>query len=249
MLLALSMLFAVEGCKKKVPPPAPPKPVETPKAAPAKPSISRFDAEPSTVERGQAATLNWAVSGETTEISVAPGVGSVAATGSRRVFPTNTTSYTLTVSGPGGSDTRTLTVNVTTPAPPPPPPAENKPQVSITDRLSREVQDVYFDYDKWDVREDARAILTRNADALKSILNDFPGTSLMIEGHADERGSDEYNMALGDKRARAAKDFLVQLGVSGDRLDVVTYGRNKPFCTDGGEECWQKNRRAHFAAK
>jgi peptidoglycan-associated lipoprotein len=249
--LALAMLFAAEGCKKKAPPaaPPPPKPVEQPKPAAAKPAISRFEAEPSTVERGQASTLSWAVAGDPTDITISPGIGTVAATGTRQVFPSNTTTYTLNARGAGGSDSRTVTVNVTQPAPQAPPPEPPKATVSISDRLGREVQDVYFDYDKYDVREDARAVLTRDADALKSILNDFPGQVVVIEGHADERGSDEYNVALGDRRARAAMDFLTQLGVPGDRLEVISYGKNKPQCTESNEDCWQRNRRAHFVAK
>lgn len=112
-----------------------------------------------------------------------------------------------------------------------------------------EVQDAFFDYDKSDIREDARATLTRNADALKAILADFPGQSITVEGHCDERGSAEYNLGLGDRRANAAKEFLVQLGVSADRLRVVSYGKERPQCTDSNEACWQKNRRAHFSAQ
>jgi peptidoglycan-associated lipoprotein len=249
LLLALTMTFAVAGCKKKVPPPPPPpKPVEQPKPAPpAKPAITRFEAEPSTVERGQASTLNWTVTGETTNISISPGIGTVSATGSRQVFPSNTTSYTISATGPGGSDSRTISVTVTQP-PKPAPQAPAAPKATISERLAREVQDAYYDYDKSDLREDARATLTRDADALKAILNDFPGETITIEGHCDERGSAEYNIGLGDRRATAAKDFLVQLGVPGDRIKLVSYGKEKPQCTESNEECWQKNRRVHFVS-
>jgi peptidoglycan-associated lipoprotein len=110
------------------------------------------------------------------------------------------------------------------------------------------VQDVYFDYDQYDVREDARATLSRNADALKSIIADFPGASITVEGHADERGSAEYNLGLGDRRASSVQEFLVQLGVPKDRLRTVSYGKERPQCTDSNESCWQQNRRAHFSA-
>jgi peptidoglycan-associated lipoprotein len=248
MLLAMTVLFAVEGCKKKAPPPPPPPPPKVePKPTPAKPAITRFSAEPSTIERGQAATLNWAVSGETTSIAITPGIGNVAASGTRQVYPNTTTSYTLTATGPGGTATQNVSVSVTQPvAPPPPPPA--KPKATISERLASEVQDAYFDYDKYDIREDARSVLTRNADALKSILNDFPGQAITIEGHADERGSAEYNLGLADRRATAAKDFLVQLGVPADRLRQVSLGKERPQCTESNEDCWQRNRRAHFTA-
>ena len=250
-LVALTVLFAVEGCKKKVataPPPAPPK-AEVQKPAAAKPSITTFQAEPSTIERGQSATLRWAVTGDTSEISISPQIGSVASSGSRQVFPTSTSTYTLRANGPGGSDSRTVTVNVAAAAAPPPPPKEPaRPRATISERLSQEVQDVYFDYDKSDIREDARATLTRNADALKSILQEFSSAGLVIEGHADVRGSAEYNLALSDRRAVACKDFLSQLGIGGDRLRVVSYGKERPQCTEDTETCHQSNRRCHFTA-
>jgi peptidoglycan-associated lipoprotein len=220
--------------------------VEQPAPPPAKPSIS-LSAEPGTIERGQSSTLRWSVTGAT-DSSVDNGVGSVQANGSRQVYPTSTTTYTLTATGPGGTSTATATVNVTAPPPapaPPPPP----PTLTLSQRLANEVVDAYFDYDKSDIREDARALLTKDADALKAILNDFPTAVVTVEGHCDERGSAEYNLALGDRRATAAKNFLVQLGVSADKLKTVSYGKERPQCTDSNESCWQKNRRAHFSAE
>jgi len=116
----------------------------------------------------------------------------------------------------------------------------------LEDRL-KEVQDAYFDYDKSDIRGDARDALTKDAEALKSILKDFPSATIVVEGHCDERGSAEYNLGLGDRRATSAKDFLVQLGVPADKLRTISYGKERPQCTEHNEECWQKNRRAHFA--
>jgi peptidoglycan-associated lipoprotein len=113
--------------------------------------------------------------------------------------------------------------------------------------MAKEVSDVFFDYDKSEVREDARAALQRDADALKAILNDFPSAVISIEGHCDERGSAEYNLGLGDRRATSVKEFLTQIGVPADRLKTISYGKEKPFCTESNEDCWQKNRRAHFA--
>jgi peptidoglycan-associated lipoprotein len=114
-------------------------------------------------------------------------------------------------------------------------------------RLSSDVQDVYFDYDKSDVSGEARDVLTRDAAAIKSIIADFPNASVVVEGHCDERGSAEYNLGLGDRRASSAKDFLVQLGVPADRLKTISYGKERPQCTESNESCWQKNRRAHFS--
>ena len=107
--------------------------------------------------------------------------------------------------------------------------------------------DAYFDYDSSAIREDARAVLSRNSDSLKQLFQNYPGTNIVIEGHADERGSAEYNLGLADRRATAAKEFLVQLGVTGDRLKPVSYGKERPQCTESNDSCWQKNRRAHFS--
>jgi peptidoglycan-associated lipoprotein len=245
LLLSLSLILFAAGCKKKVPPPPPPPPpapkVEAPPAA--KPSI-QFSAEPSTIEKGQSTTLRWTVS-DATQVSISPGVGTVDARGSRQVYPSDTTTYTLTAQGPGGTETASTTVTVTAPPPPPPPPAP--PKKSLSELLSSEVQDVYYDYDKSDVREDARATLTRNADALKRIFADIPDAVVVIEGHADERGSAEYNLGLGDRRATSAKEFLVQLGVSTDKLKTISYGKERPQCTESNEDSWQKNRRVHFS--
>jgi peptidoglycan-associated lipoprotein len=248
--LALTLSLFAAGCKKKVPaatpppPPAPPPKVEVVK--PAAPLVATFEAEPSTVERGQAATLRWSVTGEAPEVRIEPGVGTVNASGSRQVFPGNTTTYTLTATNAGGSNSATATVTVTTPTPKPtPPPA--KPKRSASDWLSSEVHDALFDYDSSTIREDARAVLSRNAEALKALLAEYPEAVISVEGHADERGSAEYNLGLADRRATAAKEFLVQLGVPEGRLKPVSYGKERPQCTESSEGCWQQNRRAHFA--
>jgi peptidoglycan-associated lipoprotein len=246
VLLSVSLVLFAAGCKKKVPPPPPPPPpaaTPTPTPPPPKPAI-QFSAEPGTIESGQSATLRWTVS-DATDISIAPGVGTVTARGDRQVSPADTTTYTLTASGPGGSDTATATVTVT--APPPPPTPTPAPKKSLSELLSTGVQDVYFDYDKSDIRDDARTALTHDAETLKQIFTDMPDAIVQIEGNCDERGSAEYNIGLGDRRASAAKDFLVQLGVPADKLKTISYGKERPVCTESNEECWQRNRRAHFS--
>jgi peptidoglycan-associated lipoprotein len=197
------------------------------------------------VERGQSTTLRWTVS-DASQVSISPGVGTVDARGSRQVYPSDTTTYTLTAQGPGGTETASATVTVTAPPPPPPPPA--KPKASLQELLATEVQDAYFDYDKSDVREDARAVLTRNADVLKRIFADMPDAIVVLEGHCDERGSAEYNLGLGDRRATSVRDFLTQLGVPTDKLKTISYGKERPQCTESNEDCWQRNRRVHFSA-
>jgi peptidoglycan-associated lipoprotein len=102
--------------------------------------------------------------------------------------------------------------------------------------------DIYFDFDRSDLKEDARARLTRNAEWLRA----HPEFEVTIEGHCDERGTNEYNLALGERRASAARDYLVSLGVAGTRVRTLSYGEERPQCSDSAESCWSRNRRAHF---
>ena len=104
------------------------------------------------------------------------------------------------------------------------------------------LQDAFFDYDQADLRDDARTALAADAEWLKR----FSSIQVLIEGHCDERGTSEYNLALGDRRANAAKEYLASLGVDGSRVRTVSYGKERPSCTESGESCWQQNRRAHF---
>ena len=245
-------LFAA-ACKHKAPnpPPAPPPPAATtttPPPPPAAPVVAQFTAEPSSIQRGQSATLRWEVTGTTTGVSIDQTIGTVQNTGNRRVFPSDSTTYTLTATGPGGTTTASATVSVTSPPPPPPPPPPAETKGDFGTRLSTQVQDVYFDYDKSDIRGDAQATLQQDAPAIKAILADFPNATIVVEGHCDERGSAEYNLGLGDRRASSAKEFLVQLGVPADRLQTISYGKERPQCTESNESCWQKNRRVHFSA-
>ena len=107
------------------------------------------------------------------------------------------------------------------------------------------VDDVYFDFDKSDLRPEAQEQLAKNAEWLKA----NPTYDATIEGHCDERGTNEYNLALGERRANTAKDYLVSLGVSPDRLMTISYGEERPVCTESTEACWQRNRRAHFVIR
>jgi len=249
VVFTAALLMSVAACKKKAPVPAPPPPAPAaaPAPAPAPPAAARinsFTAEPRTIERGQSATLRWSVA-NATDISIDNGLGAVQANGTRQVFPSNTATYTLTARGAGGTDSRSVTVEVSAPPPPPPPPPAAA-RISGADMLGREAQDAYFDYDKSDIRDDARQALTRDADLLKRIFQADPSFSVVVEGHCDERGSAEYNLGLGDRRSTAAKEFLVQLGVPADRVRTISYGKERPVCTDADEACYQRNRHAHL---
>jgi len=112
--------------------------------------------------------------------------------------------------------------------------------------LLNRIQDVYFDYDKHILRADAQTTLEADAKTLRDILKQYPNYKLTVQGFCDERGSEEYNLALGDARARQAKDFLETLGLPGSQLRTVSYGKERPVCADHDESCWQRNRRAHI---
>jgi len=115
----------------------------------------------------------------------------------------------------------------------------------IQDLLNR-IQDAYFDYDKHTLRPDAETALKTDAQTLADIIKQYPDFKLSVEGHCDERGSDEYNLALGDARAKQAKEYLSTLGLPSNQLATISYGKDKPVCADHDEDCWQKNRRAHI---
>lgn len=107
------------------------------------------------------------------------------------------------------------------------------------------LQDVFFDFDKSDIGPDGRDALAQNS----RLLRDNPGVRVLIEGHCDERGTIQYNLALGERRALEVKDYLVSLGINGSRLDVVSYGKERPFVRGTGEAVWSQNRRAHFVVQ
>jgi len=141
------------------------------------------------------------------------------------------------------------------PAPPPPPAAAPAPAAAALtedqifarkslDQLNNErpLADIFFDLDEATIRTDGRGPLQANSDWLKR----WTSTQITVEGHCDERGSSEYNLALGTRRAQAVKDYLVNLGVPGNRITIISKGKEQPFCTDKAEGCWQQNRRGHF---
>ena len=114
--------------------------------------------------------------------------------------------------------------------------------ISVEEQAKSVFKDVLFDYDKYDITADARPILNDVAQ----FLNDKNNVNIVVEGHCDERGTNEYNLALGEKRAKAAKNYLVSLGISPERMIIITFGEEKPACTEQNDSCWQQNRRAHF---
>ena len=230
LIVGLATLLLLSACGKKAAPPPPPPP-----PAPPAPTAS-IAVDPSTIQPGQSATLTWQTS-NATDVSI-DGIGAVQPNGSQSVSPTDSTTYHLVAKGSGGTQEATARLTVTQP-PPPPAPA---PSVTDEDLFSQNVKDVYFDYDKSDVRADQQASVQADAQFFSQHAN----MNFTIEGHCDERGSTEYNLALGDQRASAVKNVLTNLGVSASRIKTISYGKEKPFCTESNEACWQQNRRGHL---
>jgi peptidoglycan-associated lipoprotein len=225
------LLALVIGCGKKKTPPPPPPP-------PPKPVTATLAANPPSIQRGQSATLTWSTENAT---DVTLDGNKVDPNGSQTVSPTSTTTYHLSATGAAGTQEATATVNVAAPPPPPPTPT---PAPSLTDEqiFAQAVTDIYFDYDKADLRADAQQTLARAAEVIKA----HPDWKVQIEGNCDERGSGMYNLALGERRADAARQALLQGGVAAGQLKTISYGKEKPVCTEANEDCWQRNRHDHF---
>jgi len=231
LTIALGAVLALGACAKKKPAPPPPPPPPAPAAPTASISVS-----PSSIQAGQSASLTWQTT-NATDVSI-DGIGAVQANGSQTVSPTDSTTYHLVAKGAGGTQEATTRLTVTQPPPPPPPP----PTVTDEDLFNQNIKDIYFDYDKSDLRADQQSSL--QADV--GFLTQHPTFNFTIEGHCDERGSTEYNLALGDQRASAVKNALTAAGISASRIKTISYGKEKPFCTESNEACWQQNRRGHF---
>ncbi len=228
----LSAILLLGACHKKSVPVAPP---QAP-PPPAKPTAT-FSASPSNVQRGQSVQLTWSTQ-NATDVTIDP-IGAVALSGTESLAPSESTTYTLTAKGPGGTIQATARVTVTVP----PPPVAVQAGPSDLELFQRNVKDIYFDYDRYDVRPADAAVLKADADFLAA----HPSYKVLISGHCDERGSEDYNMALGSSRANGVRDQLVKLGIARDRIKTISYGKEKPFCTEQNETCWQQNRRAHFS--
>ena len=230
----LVALVAVGGCKKKQPPP----PVET---APPPPTVqaptAQLTATPSVISAGDQVVLSWRTTDATT--ASIDGIGDVPSSGVKTVTPSASISYHLVATGAGGNADATARVTVNAPPAVVVPPA---PTMSAEEEFRANVQDAFFDYDTYDIRGDAQAVLAKDA----SYLVGHPDVKVVIGGYCDERGSNEYNLALGQNRADAAKNALVTAGVAASRIRVISYGKEKPFCSESTEQCWQQNRRAGF---
>jgi peptidoglycan-associated lipoprotein len=237
LVLAVATISIVGGCKKKEVPAAPPQ-----AAAPAPPQPqATLSVSPDAIQPGGSATLTWSTQ-NANSVNI-DGIGAVQPSGSQMVSPGSSTTFHLAAQGAGGTAEATARLTVSAPsAPVEAAPEAAAPSPSESDLFARSIKDIYFDYDKFDLRPDDQA--TINADA--AFLSAHPEIKFTIEGHCDERGSTEYNLALGDNRANSAREALIKAGVKADQIKTISYGKEKPFCTESTEACWQQNRRDHF---
>jgi peptidoglycan-associated lipoprotein len=226
LVLCVAALVApllLVGCSRKTAQaPPPPAPAPTPTVA--------LSASPETIRQGQSSTLTWS-SRNATAITIS-GLGTVAASGSRTVSPTESTTYNLGAKGPGGTADASARVTVSRMA------AVARPDDEL---FNRGMKDIFFDFDKYTIRSDQAPISQADAAYLKS----HPEITIVVEGHCDDRGSEEYNLGLGDNRANTLKAELVKMGIASDRIKAISYGKEKPFCSEDNEQCWQSNRRDH----
>ncbi len=253
-LLVAALFSGACGKKAPIPPPpaAPTATNTTPSSTnntgtPGRPTAT-LTVAPARIERGGSVTLTWMTT-NANDVSIDKGIGTVGSSGSQTLRPTDTITYTLTANGTNGSATATATVTIISP-PPPVTPAVTRPNPmgTLESRLASDLKDAFFDYDSVNIRDDAHTVLVGNAAALRQIFMDFPNATVNVEGHCDERGSAEYNLGLGDRRASAARDVLVQLGVPEAKMKTISYGKERPQCTEATEACYQQNRRAHVSA-
>jgi peptidoglycan-associated lipoprotein len=232
--LLLVALTVVSGCHKSS------KPMPTSETAPsatAPTPTAQLTATPTVISAGDQVQLAWRTT-DATSVSI-EGIGDVPSVGVKTVTPTGSTTYHLVARGDGGSADASARVTVNAP------PAIETPSSSMSEEemFKANMKDIFFDYDNYDIRTDAQSVLAKDADYLMQ----HPNIKVVIGGYCDERGSDEYNLVLGQNRAQAAKTALVTAGVSTDRIRVISFGKEKPFCTESNEECWQLNRRDGFA--
>lgn len=197
-------------------------------------------ADPVAIDLGGSVVLNWRTSNADT-VTI-DGIGQVNPNGTQTVSPSNSTNFHLTAKGAGGLAEANVRVTVRVPVAPV---ADTSTvgDMGSDAAFHAAVQDVFFDYDSYDLRPDGQA----NAAKAASYLMAHPAIKIVIGGYCDSRGSAEYNLALGENRANSAKTALVTAGVASGRIRVVSYGKEKQFCTEENESCWQENRRAQFS--
>jgi peptidoglycan-associated lipoprotein len=239
-------LAAVVGCGKKTSPVNPASLGPTAQT-PSSPPTATLTADPLAIDLGQSVVLNWRTT-DAASVTI-DGIGPVNVNGTQTVSPSSSTNFHLTAKGDGGTTEANVRVTVRVPVAPTVPVDNTPVATSATPDMGSEaafhanVPDIFFDYDSYDLRPEGQTSAAKAA----SYLVAHPDIHIVIGGYCDDRGSAEYNLALGENRANAAKTSLVNAGVAPGRIRVVSFGKEKQFCTDETEECWQQNRRAQFS--
>ncbi|HKF22816.1 MAG TPA: peptidoglycan-associated lipoprotein Pal [Candidatus Angelobacter sp.] len=232
-ILMLTAAFLLVACNNKklakvAQPATPPLPPPAPTAT--------LSAAPNSIQQGQSAVLNWNTS-NATDITI-EGLGVVPSSGSRSVTPSASTTYTLIAKGAGGTSQAVASITVN--------PVVSKAVLPDDgDLFAKNVNDVFFDFDDSKIRSNQAAVVERDG----GYLGQHSNIKVLIEGHCDDRGSEMYNLALGERRANVVREALIKDGVDPSRIKTVSYGKEKPFCSQENEQCWQENRRDHVVAQ
>ncbi len=201
-------------------------------------------ADPLAIDLGQSVVLNWRTK-DADSVTI-DGIGTVNVNGTQTVAPSNSTNFHLVAKGPGGTVEASVRVTVRVPVAPTVPTADASKgdgDMGSEEAFHQNVKDIYFGYDSYELDADGQTAASHAASYLQS----HPAIKVVIGGYCDERGSAEYNLALGENRANAAKTALSNAGVGSSRLRVVSFGKEKQFCTEQDEACYQENRRAQFS--
>jgi len=234
--------IAVTGCHKKST--LPPTTAMAPETTIAAPTAS-IAADPVAIDIGQSIVLNWRTT-NATSVSI-DGIGQVPINGTQTVSPANSTNFHLVAKGDGGVTEANVRVTVNVPVAPSIPTGNvgnsNDGPMGSEAAFHQNVQDIFFDYDSFELRPDARS----SVSAAAAYLSSHPAIKILVGGYCDDRGSAEYNITLGEDRANSAKTALVEAGVAPGRIRVVSYGKERQFCTEENDTCWQQNRRAQFS--
>ena len=230
-ILAVICTLVLAGCRHNVTtakaPQAPPPQVAAP--------VASLSVNPATVERGQSAQLSWSTQNAAT-VTI-DGIGAVDSTGSRTITPNESTTYHLSAKSGGGTAEANASVSVHAPV------AKVAPQLTEEQLFAQSIKDIFFNYDNAEINANEKSALSGDVEFLAK----HTALKIVIQGHCDERGSEDYNMSLGESRANQVKAALLQGGIGADRIKIISYGKEKPFCSSAENEgCWQQNRRAHF---
>ena len=243
VLLVLVGLFSFSCGRAATAPPPPPAEEAAPPPPPPAPAVT-LSAAPASIEQGESTTLEWSARNANT-VRIEPGIGGVPTSGTRSISPNSSVTYTATAMGPGGTSTDTVRVTVNAAPPPEAPPVPDAPEPTVEELFNRTVQPIYFDYDQAELRPDQVSQLQSNV----RFLAQNGGVQFTASGHADDRGSQEYNIGLGDRRANAVRQYLIEQGIAQGRINTVSFGEDRPTCTDATEGCYQRNRRVEFVLR